>query len=444
MQKTAAASRDGAAYLLYGPSEKRICPKLAAKNIGNVVSEYICRYHCLDGIVIDDNKTICGEALWRANVMDKQTREYVDRDGNITGGYIEKRFEVDHTTVPEENKMRLKPGEIRKPRPAAWGNLESRLQDMRSKEGKKRGYRPETDTSKPFNWAKDVDQNNVEQTQAERNRRETAAGHELVEVKNRDEAENSPEIKRAFNLKSYKTGSGSVDFLRQIEKAGGQIPINPELQQQLSAAQQSHWVEVKGNMVVLTDVGKRVLEGAGPAQVPGMTNVMNDQSQALQGAANQVQQGADLRTDVAKDMEKQQHNQAKWLKERQQERESGATGENLALPTSGAAQASFNMKSFKTAKVEEINVPGLRNEKANDAPLVKDTEEACPCEQKKKEKVANTIPIPNVTTDPQQAGGVIVQDDQGIISNPRMRRTRREQLEHQLDVEDTAKALAMD
>ncbi len=203
MTKTA-ADQFGQQYLLYGPTEKRICPKLRSKNlsVGDVVSEYTCRHHCLDGIAIDDNKTICGEALWRANAMDKYSREYVDEDGNIEGGYINKRFEVNRN-VPEENEMRLKPGETRKPRPAAQGNMESRLQDMRSKEGQARDYRPNTNTGDPFEWSHDVDQNNVEVSQKERDRREEASGNQLVQYTNRDQGENNP--KKAFNLKQFKT-----------------------------------------------------------------------------------------------------------------------------------------------------------------------------------------------------------------------------------------------
>jgi hypothetical protein len=201
MEKTA-ADQFGQSYMLYGPTEKRICPKLRGKNMGDFVSEYICRHHCLDGIVIDDNKTICGEALWRANAMDKYSREYVDADGNIQGGYINKRFEINRN-VPEENKMRLKPGETRKPRPPEWGNLESRMQAMRNKEGKERGYAPDTDTSKPFQWCTDVDQNNVEPKQAERDRREESSGHQTVEYTNKTQTENNPK-KTAFNLKEAK------------------------------------------------------------------------------------------------------------------------------------------------------------------------------------------------------------------------------------------------
>ncbi len=192
MEKTA-ANQFGEQYLLYGPSEKRICPKLRGKNIGDVVSEYICRHHCLDGIVIDDNKTICGEALWRAHAMDKFSREYVDSDGNIVGGYLNKRFEINRN-IPEENKMRLKPGEFRKPRPASEGSTESRMQDMRNKEGQQRGYRPDTNTAKPFDWTKDVDQNNVGVTQKERDRREENSGHQTVQYTKKEQQENNPVI----------------------------------------------------------------------------------------------------------------------------------------------------------------------------------------------------------------------------------------------------------
>ncbi len=221
MIKTA-ADQFGQQYMLYGPTEKRVCPKLRGKGggppgSGDVVSEYICRHHCLDGLVIDDNKTICGEAVWRADVMDKYSREYVDADGNIVGGYLNKRFEINRN-VPEENKMRLKPGETRKPRPAEiYGNMEARMQAMREKEGEKRGYRPKTDTSAPFNWTRDVDQNNVEASQAERDRREESAGHQTVEYSEKPPTENKPKVAsqqkiaikvEKFNLRQHKTAQG--------------------------------------------------------------------------------------------------------------------------------------------------------------------------------------------------------------------------------------------
>jgi len=222
MYKEARATNDG--YVMYGPTEKRICPKLLNRGMGAVVSEETCRFYCPDGLAIDDNKMICGEAVWRANIMDKFSRDYVDENGKVTGGYIERRFEVNHN-VPEENKMRLKPGELRKPRPAEQGNLEARMQAMRQKEGKKRGYKPDTNTGDVFDWAKDVDQNNVEQTQSERDRREKAMGHELVEYSKRDKSENNPKLNKSaksFNLSRTKTASKNEKGTRKTTLPNGQ------------------------------------------------------------------------------------------------------------------------------------------------------------------------------------------------------------------------------
>lgn len=215
-----AADQFGQHYLLYGPTEKRICPKMAGKNMGDVVSEYICRHYCLDGIVIDDNKTICGEALWRANSMDKFSREYVNKDGEIVGGYLNKRFEINRN-VPEETKMRLKPGETRKPRPPEWGNLESRMQAMRNKDADKRDYRPDANTGEPFKWCTDVDQNNVQVSQSERDRREEAMGHQIVQYTNKDELENNPKSAEAgFNLKKFASVQKKNDQPAVNEKSG--------------------------------------------------------------------------------------------------------------------------------------------------------------------------------------------------------------------------------
>jgi hypothetical protein len=90
---------------------------------------------------IGDRWDIDFEAFWRGNIMDKYHRPYRDEDGNWVGGYIEKRFEVDRWQ-PEENTYMLKPGELRKPRPAELGNMEARLETYRGNE------------DKVFNWTK--------------------------------------------------------------------------------------------------------------------------------------------------------------------------------------------------------------------------------------------------------------------------------------------------
>lgn len=76
---------------MYGPDDNKYCVKLRRP-----VSTYICRFHCQDGLAIDDHMVACGEALWRRNQMDKFSMETVDKDGNLVGGYIKNRFKVEN------------------------------------------------------------------------------------------------------------------------------------------------------------------------------------------------------------------------------------------------------------------------------------------------------------------------------------------------------------
>jgi rubrerythrin len=137
-EKTAGGSVGGAgagypAYLMTGPGENRMCPK-----IRKPVSTFICRYHCLDGLNVDDAEPICGEAIWRQAVMDKFSREYRDKDGNWVGGYLNKRFETHRDDGG--HPMLLKPGQRSAPiHEDAW-STEKRMQEMRRSEGKDRGY----------------------------------------------------------------------------------------------------------------------------------------------------------------------------------------------------------------------------------------------------------------------------------------------------------------
>lgn len=120
--------------ILWGPESRRIDP---------FTGEPISDWHVFErnrgwGFRIGDRWDIDFEAFWRGNIMDKYHRPYRDEDGNWVGGYIEKRFEVDRWQ-PEENKYMLKPGEIRKPRPAELGNMEARMEAYRG--------------NKAYNWA---------------------------------------------------------------------------------------------------------------------------------------------------------------------------------------------------------------------------------------------------------------------------------------------------
>jgi hypothetical protein len=123
------------AYYTHGPGENRYCPKLRG-----VVNTSICRYHCLDGLPVDDHQILCGEAVWRGNVMDKYSREYRDADGNWVGGYINKRFEVERSVG--RNPYQLKPGTRSAPiNEDAW-STEKRLQELRREEGESRRFSP--------------------------------------------------------------------------------------------------------------------------------------------------------------------------------------------------------------------------------------------------------------------------------------------------------------
>jgi len=133
---------------MYGPSETRIDPFLR---------QPISDYHIVErnkgfGLVVDDIWNIDWETIWRGNIMDKYSRPYKDKDGNWTGGYIQKRFEVDKW-IPEENNMQLKPGQLRKPYIAKERSTESRLEAMRAE--KNRGYEPDS-SGKPYNWTKEA------------------------------------------------------------------------------------------------------------------------------------------------------------------------------------------------------------------------------------------------------------------------------------------------
>lgn len=124
----------GNSYMVDGPEQTRFCPKLR-----QLTSTFVCRYHCLDGMTIDDAETVCAEAIWRQSVMDKFTREFKDNDGNWVGGYIRGRFLVEQNT--EGNDYQLKPGErVRPIKENAW-STEKRLVEMRRQEGDERGYK---------------------------------------------------------------------------------------------------------------------------------------------------------------------------------------------------------------------------------------------------------------------------------------------------------------
>ncbi len=133
------------AYESHGPGENRFCPKIRKD-----VNTFICRNHCLDGLIVDDHQVLCGEAIWRQSIMDKFSSEYRDKDGNWTGGYLEKRFEIHHDDGG--HPALLKPGQRHAPiHEDAW-SLEKRMSEMRKSEGGSRGYNTPKDKTDLYNF----------------------------------------------------------------------------------------------------------------------------------------------------------------------------------------------------------------------------------------------------------------------------------------------------
>jgi len=132
--------------VLHGPDSKRISPFT-----GQLESDW----HVIErnkgwGYRVGDLWNLDFEQFWRQNIMDKYSRPYKDKDGNLVGGYIQKRFEVDKW-IPEENNYQLKPGQWRKPYLPEQRSTEARLEAMRAK--KDRGYEPDSQGD-PYDWNK--------------------------------------------------------------------------------------------------------------------------------------------------------------------------------------------------------------------------------------------------------------------------------------------------
>ncbi len=131
--------------VMYGPGQKKFDPFYRQ----NVSDWSIIERNKGFGLTFDDVTDIDYEAIWRGSVMDKYSRPYRDKEGNWVGGYINKRFEVDHN-IPVTNNYQLKPGELRKPILPEYGNTESRLQAARAAGDIDGG--PDINRTEPFNW----------------------------------------------------------------------------------------------------------------------------------------------------------------------------------------------------------------------------------------------------------------------------------------------------
>jgi len=132
-------------YFSHGAGENKYCPK-----IRKTVSCFICRNHCLDGLIVDDGEVLCAEAIWRQAVADKFSREYRDAKGNWVGGYINKRFEI-HRDDGGHPALIVPGARMHPMHEDAW-SLEKRLSEMKASEAKKRGYNSSPDPKDLYNF----------------------------------------------------------------------------------------------------------------------------------------------------------------------------------------------------------------------------------------------------------------------------------------------------
>ncbi len=112
--------------IMYGPSQKRFDPFLRQP----VTDWNIVQRNKGFGLVIDDIWNIDYETIWRGNIMDKYSSQYIDKNGVFTGGYFGKRFETDRFQ-PQQNKMQLSPGTRRKQYDPKERSLQARMQSAR-------------------------------------------------------------------------------------------------------------------------------------------------------------------------------------------------------------------------------------------------------------------------------------------------------------------------
>ena len=135
-------------FINFGPESKRVFPY---SNTGNIGSEWHTWVRARDHNFIFDDHAVDFETFWRGNIMDKYSRPYRNNKGEWVGGYINKRFEVDHN-IPEGNNYQLLPGQRRRPYLPEFATLEARMDASRKKMAEERGYDPTDSDAKPYNW----------------------------------------------------------------------------------------------------------------------------------------------------------------------------------------------------------------------------------------------------------------------------------------------------
>ena len=127
------AQRVAQPFLLFGPESTQVIPSV--NQVGN--GWHVEQRNKAWGLRETEFTGVDFEQVWRNFVMDKYTPALPNEDGELVGGYINNRFEVDKN-IPEWNDMHLRPGQKRKPARATL--LEGKLEEARG--------------GKAFNWVK--------------------------------------------------------------------------------------------------------------------------------------------------------------------------------------------------------------------------------------------------------------------------------------------------
>jgi hypothetical protein len=136
-------------FLNFGPNQMRVLPGGKEGYLGS--DWHVHERNKGHDFHFDDNYFVDFDTFWRGNIMDKYSQPYRNRKGEWVGGYMNKRFEVDHN-IPVGNDYQLLPGQRRRPILPEFGNTESRLEAARKDMAKERGYNPTDSTAKPYNW----------------------------------------------------------------------------------------------------------------------------------------------------------------------------------------------------------------------------------------------------------------------------------------------------
>jgi hypothetical protein len=140
--------------LMFGPNN----------HIDQFTGQLINDWHLVErnkgfGLKLPGVYNIDWETIWRSTIMDKYTEATRNAKGEWVGGYIQDRFEVDKN-IPKSNNLQLPPGVKSRPVLPEYGNIGTRLENVRNKDDK-----AGSDPTKFFNLKKAKSQSNLKTAQ---------------------------------------------------------------------------------------------------------------------------------------------------------------------------------------------------------------------------------------------------------------------------------------